>query len=55
MERFEPSFLLPGQPSHYGTAKQQGKSGNNWNTKTPNEKDSLCTDVNLIKMKSCFV
>lgn len=55
-KRFEPSFLLPRQPSHYGIAKQQSKSKNNWNNKTLKE-DNLCRDGNLINknMKSCFV
>lgn len=57
LKRFEPTFLLPRQPPHYAIAKQQRKSDNNRNTETPNEKDSLCTDVNLIKkkMESRFV
>lgn len=57
LRRFE-STLLPRQPSNYGLGKQEGKSNNNQNTKTTNEKDNLYTGMNLMKKKktkSCFV
>ena len=51
LRRFESTFLLPRQPSNYGLGKQEGKSNNNQNTKTTNEKDNLYTGMTLMKKK----